>query len=88
MPDYGAPDFNVSFIPPASHAFGVTPHNTNELIHQTRGIYIGGAGNVTLVTVDGDTVTFVGMATGIIHPIRAKIIKASGTSATSIVGVW
>lgn len=73
---------------PAYNAGAVTPHDTDELAFLTRGIYVGVSGNVVLVTASGDTITFVGLAAGMIHPIRAKIIKSTNTTATSIVAVW
>lgn len=73
---------------PARNAFAVTPHDTNELTAHTRGIYVGVTGNVKVTTSGGDAVTFVGLAAGVIHPIRAKIIWSTGTTATSIVGVY
>lgn len=71
-----------------ANAFAVTPHDTNALTHETRGLYIGAAGNVAVITSGGNTVTFVGLAVGIIHPIRCTHVKSTGTTATSIVGVY
>jgi hypothetical protein len=73
---------------PAKNAFAVTPHDTNALTSDTRGIYIGGAGDMVLITSGGETVTFVGLPAGFILPVRANVIKATGTTATSIVGLY
>jgi hypothetical protein len=86
MPDFRFSKENVTT--PITHAFAVTPHDTNELTNQTRGIYVGVSGDVKVTTIDGDAVTFVGLASGVIHPIMAKIIWSTGTTATSIVGVY
>lgn len=74
---------------PAGGAVAITPHDTNELAKVSRGIYCGVGGNVTVVMADGGTaVLFANLAGGIIHPIRARIIKSTGTAATSIVAVY
>lgn len=78
----------VSLNGPAVNAFAVTPHDTNELTAHTRGIYVGVSGDVKVTTTGGDTVTFVDMAAGVIHPIRAKIIFSTGTDATNIIGLY
>jgi hypothetical protein len=75
-------------IAPATHAFAVTPDNSNDLAIFTRGIYVGVSGNVKVDTTEGDTVTFVGLAAGIIHPIAVRRVYATLTTATSIVGVY
>lgn len=77
-----------SLTSPAGGAAAVTPHNTNELAIWSRGLYIGVSGDVAVTTVNGDEVTFVGLAAGIIHPIRAKVVKSTGTTATSILAVY
>jgi hypothetical protein len=50
-------------------------------------LYIGGAGNVSVVTENGDTVTFVAVPVGTQLDIRVKQIRATGTTATNIVGM-
>ena len=54
----------------------------------TRGLYVGGAGNV-VVQLDGDssTVTFTGVVAGSILPIRARLVASTGTTATSLLGL-
>lgn len=66
----------------------VTPHDTNELNAICRGIYVGGAGNVTIVTPSGDTLTFTAVPVGTILPVYARIIKATGTTATNLLALW
>lgn len=80
---------NDSVTVPAANAVAVTPHDTNELAVYSRGLYVGVSGNVAVILAgDSSAVTFVGLAAGIIHPIRAKVVKSTGTTATSIVAVY
>jgi seryl-tRNA synthetase len=72
---------------PATHAFSVTPHDSNELPETTRALYVGGAGTISLVLVSGAEVTLANVASSSIIPLRATRIKATGTSATLIVGM-
>jgi hypothetical protein len=73
---------------PASSAFAITPHNTNELDYVTREIYVGGAGNIAVVMVSGDEVTFTAVPAGSRLPYRVKQVKSTGTTATSLIGVY
>lgn len=72
---------------PASHAFGVTPNDGTDLPEVTRALYVGGAGDVAVITKQGDTVTFHGLPAGSILPVRLSRVLATGTTATNIVGV-
>ena len=51
-------------------------------------LYIGLAGNVTVETFGGDVVTFTGMPTGSFVPVHVLKVKASGTTAQSILALW
>lgn len=73
---------------PAEYAVAITPDNSTDLATSTRGLYVGATGDVKVDTVGGSTVTFVGLAAGVIHPIRARRVYATGTTATSIIGVY
>lgn len=80
---------NDSVTIPAAHAVAVTPHDTDELALYSRGLYLGGYGNVAVILADDSSaVTFVDLLPGIIHPIRAKVVKSTGTTAPNIVAVW
>jgi len=57
-------------------------------IHRTKGIYVGVTGNLRVLMVDGTTVTFVGIAAGVIHPIAAVRVYSTSTTASSILAVY
>ena len=72
---------------PALDAYTVVPHDTNE-VTVTRGIYVGGAGDIKLTTKNNKTVTFVAVPVGVILPVRAKIIFSTDTTATYMIGLY
>ncbi len=73
---------------PADEAASVTPHDTNDLSKTTRAIYVGSGGDLKVDMAKSGTVTFVGVPTGTVLPIRAERVYATGTTATSIVALW
>lgn len=66
-------------------AFAVTPSDTAG--NQCRAIYVGGTGDVTVVTLGGNTVTFKAVPVGVILPVECALIKATLTTATLLVGL-
>ncbi|WP_375450511.1 hypothetical protein [uncultured Devosia sp.] len=86
MPDRYA-DYASSLESPAAHAFAVTPHDTNPLPEPTRALYVGIGGSVAAVLVSGADVLFTNVADGSILPLRVTRIKATGTTATAILGL-
>lgn len=62
----------------------------------TRGLWVGGAGDVKvtmageLPKTDGATTTFTGVPAGTLLPIKVKTVfsSANGTSATSILALY
>jgi len=73
---------------PAHHAAAVTPHDSNDLTNDARGLYVGGDGNIVLITTGGNEVTFSNAKAGSILPIRTARVKATGTTATNLVALW
>ncbi len=73
----------------AGSAEAVTPDNDTDLTAVTRGLYVGGAGNVRVILDrDSSTVDFVGVVAGSVLPLRIKRVHATGTTATSIVALY
>lgn len=84
-----APGFSVVSNPnPAEYAAAVTTSDSTNFDNLTRGIYIGGAGNVSVYLDDGTTVLFKGAVAGSIIPVRAKRINSTATTATDIVALY
>jgi hypothetical protein len=72
---------------PAADAFAITPSDTvNYTQGMARGIYVGGAGNIALVTPQGNVVTLTGVAVGSILQI-CSIRVNTATTATLLVGL-
>ena len=51
-------------------------------------LFAGAAGDIDLITVDGDTVLFKGIVAGQFLPVQVKRVKATSTTATDIVALW
>lgn len=73
---------------PADNFFAVTPHDTNPTIKRTRGIYVGGTGNVSIRDEAGNAVVFNSVPVGTILPVRTEVIMATNTTATNLVGLY
>ncbi|MBN2231709.1 MAG: hypothetical protein JW781_02665 [Deltaproteobacteria bacterium] len=76
-----------SLIIPAEECVSITPSDAANLTNPIRGLYVGVSGDVKIVDMRGNTITFAGLAAGIIHPIRAVKVFDTDTTATDIVGV-
>ena len=67
--------------------FAITPSDSSDLVQIPRGIYVGGSGDLAVHDLDGDAVTFTNLAAGVVHPISAKKVLSTGTTATGIIGI-
>lgn len=72
---------------PAANAASVTPNDSIDLSTSSRSLWIGGEGNLSVVMVGGQTVTFTALTVGW-HPLRVARVLSTGTTATNIVAVW
>lgn len=74
---------------PAIRAAAVTPGTTE--LSPTRGLYIGGAGDLVVVMAgepgDATSVTFTGVLAGCILPLQVRKVLSSST-ATLIVALY
>jgi hypothetical protein len=73
---------------PASNAFVVTPADGSNLTHAARALFVGGAGDIRVDTLGGDTVTFASVPAGSILPVRVLKVYSTGTDASNIVAVY
>jgi hypothetical protein len=78
------------------YAVGIAPFNKVQNITKSDStvydppldaIFVGGAGNVALVDLAGNTVTITGVIAGQILPIGASKIMSTNTTATNICGL-
>ena len=84
--DFGG--YQAGLDSPVSKGFAITTHDTNELEHITRGIWVGGTGSVVVI-LQGDTVavTLAAVPAGTLLPIRAKVITTA-SGATLMIGLY
>jgi hypothetical protein len=83
----------------ANRAAAITPSNTDNIVppwvntpSDSLGevgclLYIGGTGNVRVLTTGNDDVTFFAVAPGF-FPVQVVRVFATGTTATNIIGLW
>ena len=72
----------------ARGGFAVAASDSVDLPHETRAIYVGSSGDLSVVLVDGSTVTLAGVLAGSLVPVRATRVKATSTTATLLVGLY
>ena len=81
-------NFTETVSAPSRRPFAITPHDSNELTFIPKALYIGTGGHVVLRGIDGaGDVTFKNVASGQIIDVRAQYVRATGTTATDIVGL-
>jgi len=71
----------------ATGGVAVTPSNTVDLTRAARALYIGVSGDVKIIGLNGNDVTFVAHPVGYVQ-CGAKRVYASGTTALSIVALF
>lgn len=79
----------------SGRAAAVTPSNTTNIPSVSGGtndegciLYIGGAGNLRVLTVGGDDVVFYAVPAGTTLQVRVLRVFSTGTAATNIVALW
>ena len=68
-------------------AVTITPSDTVNLTSPAV-IYVGGAGNVRVLTAQNNDVIFVGMQPGAVVPVQVLRVFSTNTTATSMLGVY
>lgn len=76
-------------IAPARNVTLITPDDSNDLANVAKALWVGGAGAISLIAVDDSAAVLIsGIAAGTVVPIRAKRVRATGTTATLIVNLY
>lgn len=78
---------SIRRIVPAVRAAPITPSDSVEY-ELADALYVGAAGDATVLMEDGATVTLVGLAAGTVYPIRTRRVNATGLTAASLVALY
>jgi len=70
----------------ARDAIEITPDDVGDLTPRPRALFIGGTGNIRVMTWDGSDVTFNSVPVGVL-PISVRRVFATGTTAGNIIGL-
>ena len=68
----------------------ITPSNSADFddLGVCRAIYVGGAGDISIIDDGGVTTVFVGAQAGSIIPVQTSRVNVTGTTATSLVALY
>jgi hypothetical protein len=78
----------------SGRAAAVTPSDTANIPSLTGGtnngcvLYVGGTGDLKVLTIGGDEVVLVNIQGGTFVPVQVLRVFATGTTAASIVALW
>ena len=82
-------DYRTGLESPARNAYAVTPDDGTDLTMSSRALWVGAAGNVSVILVnDSGAVTIVGVPAGSLLPFAVKRVRSTGTTAASIVALY
>lgn len=83
------PYLDANKTAPAESLVSITPNDGTDIAENARALYIGGAGDVSVIAVgDSSAVTLTAVSAGTILPIRVKRVLSTGTTATAIVALF
>lgn len=72
---------------PGFDGFAISPSDSANLTSMVRAIYVGGAGNIKLVSPNNTTLEFVGVPAGSILPMMAVKVFNTSTTASLLIGI-
>jgi hypothetical protein len=79
--------YKLAGLAPATGVISITPSDATTL-PATRGLYIGGAGNVAVLMSNGSTAVFLGVPVGTTLNLSVIKVLATGTTATAILALY
>ena len=72
---------NINKLFPSDEAFSITPNDGADLAQQTRSVYVGLDGDMTVDFVNGGTgIVLKNMVAGVVYPLELSKVYASGTA--------
>jgi hypothetical protein len=78
----------LSVTTAVSTARAYTIYNAPNIPNNGCVLYVGGAGDLNVVTSAGDEVVFTGVLAGSFIPVQITRVKATSTTATGIIALW
>ncbi|ODP39258.1 spike base protein, RCAP_Rcc01079 family [Sphingomonas turrisvirgatae] len=89
MADNFTGSFEERVTYPSRRVAAVTPHDSNALADVPKALYVGTGGNIALRAIDDSAdVTFNNVPNGTILAVRASHVRATGTTASGIIGFY
>lgn len=91
MGQFGTKAYTLGFDPDAGYAdaANVTPNDSTDLpIKPTMALFIGGAGNLRVITAGGTTLTLTGVTAGTVIKLMVNRVIATLTTCTNIVALY
>ncbi|WP_108260456.1 spike base protein, RCAP_Rcc01079 family [Mangrovicoccus ximenensis] len=76
---------------PASGGMAVVPSDADELATWSRALYVGVGGSLAVELAEapeGEVLVLQNVQAGMIYPLRARKVRATGTSAAALVAFW
>lgn len=80
-------NYSPTFPQYPAGAFAITTSDTANL-QNVAVVYVGGAGNIKVTTANGDVATFNGLNAGTVLPVQVLRVWATGTTATTLIGIY
>jgi co-chaperonin GroES (HSP10) len=81
-----ATQLSVSTTIPTATAYKL--YASRDMSNNGAVLYVGGAGNVELITAGGDDLVFTGVPAGSFMPVQVTRVKDTSTTATEIIALW
>ncbi len=77
-----------SVAAPATRVAAVVPHDTQVLGDLPKALFVGTGGSIVLRGASGSEAVLKNVASGTVLPVRAALVKATGTTAADIVALY
>jgi len=80
-------NYSPTFPQYPAGAFAITTSDTANL-QNVAIVFVGVGGTIKVTTANGDVVTFTGVAAGTVLPVQVLRVWSTGTTATTMIGIY